>query len=109
MAKFPTKSLPAPPEPTETIAMLAEPEAAPAQPPAPVQAEQPAIPKAPPHVAKLDGRSLRATGRNTQISTRITEHHKVLIYNLAKDHNLMISEVLELGAEALRDKLEGKG
>jgi hypothetical protein len=52
--------------------------------------------------AAIDGRSLRATGRTQQLSTRVTEafHRDLKLY--AVQHRLKINELLELSFEALK-------
>jgi len=53
-------------------------------------------------VARIDGRSLRATGRTQQLSTRVTEafHRDLKLY--AVQHKLKLNELLELSFEALK-------
>ncbi len=107
-AKFKKNPLGSAPKPHETQGNITAPEEAPA---AARPAEPPAVPPSLPPVpdaGKMDGRSLRATGRTSAISTRITKRHKALIYNLAKKHNLMIAEIIERGAEALQNQMEGR-
>lgn len=60
--------------------------------------------QAPEHapIRSVDGRSLRATGRTLQLSTRVTEkfHQELKLY--AVQHKLKLNELLELSFEALK-------
>ena len=72
------RRLGAPPAPEETKANLQEPETAPA-------------------VPWVDGRSLRATGRTSQLATRISPelHHKAKL--LAARDRITMAELIEIG------------
>lgn len=86
MANFPKKpKLPPPPPPEEATNNLSQPEHAPAE--------------AAPYV---DGRSLRATGRTLQFSTRVTEkfHHEFKLY--AVQHKTKLNVLLEEAFAALK-------
>ena len=53
-------------------------------------------------VGKIDGRTLRATGRTLQLSTRVSEgfHREIKLY--AVRNKLKLNELLELSFEALK-------
>ena len=56
---------------------------------------------------RVDGRTLRKTGRTVPFSTRVREKTDALIRNLsATYHPLLISEVVELGALLLEQQLK---
>lgn len=82
------RQLPTPPPMTETLGNLEEPESAPA--PAPVS----------PAAGKIDGRTLRKTGRTEQFSTRVHPQFKKKIHALAKqtgkNYNVILEESLAL-------------
>ena len=80
--KTPKPKLPPPPSLHEATDNLSAPEHAP--------------------TGKIDGRSLRATGRTLQLSTRVTEafHHELKLY--AVKHKLKLNELLERSFEALK-------
>jgi len=84
-AKPHRSKLPPPPSPSETTDNLSAPEHAP--------------------TGRVDGRTLRATGRTLQLSTRVSAafHHELKMY--AVKHKLKLNELLELSFEALK-KLE---
>ena len=89
MANFPKpnrKNLPPPPPPSEATNNLAQPEHAPAG-------------------AYVDGRTLRATGRTTQFTTRITEELQTEIKVFAAQHKLKFNELLERAFEALKEQM----
>jgi hypothetical protein len=89
MANFPKptrKNLPPPPPPSEVSDNLAQPEHAPAG-------------------VYIDGRTLRATGRTTQFTTRITEELQVEIKVFAAQHKLKFNELLEQAFEALKEQM----
>jgi hypothetical protein len=97
------KRLPEPPPPDEGATGI---EQAPAvasesrpQTPAPVTATFPAAPR------RLDGRSLRATGRTVQLNVKITEATKETVLQLAQERGLLVSEVIEQ-AVALLERSE---
>jgi hypothetical protein len=93
----------APPAPDEASANLSAPEVAPAAP-----SEQASTPEAPsPKVQRrvasdrksehrrIDGRSLRKTGRTLQFATRVTEEFDELLHKIAERDGLKLVEVLE--------------
>jgi hypothetical protein len=93
----------APPAPDEASANLSAPEVAPAAP-----SEQASTPQAPlPKVQRraesdrknerrrIDGRSLRKTGRTLQFATRVTEEFDELLHKIAERDGLKLVEVLE--------------
>lgn len=89
MANFPKpnrKNLPPPPPPSEARDNLAQPEHAPAG-------------------AYVDGRTLRATGRTTQFTTRITEELQTEIKVFAAQHKLKFNDLLEQAFEALKEQM----
>jgi hypothetical protein len=75
--------------------------------PAPPTADEAPSNLATPEVAPIDGRSLRATGRTKQLSTRVREefHDELKMY--AARHRLKLVEVLEQGHEALKKEKKG--
>ena len=90
MANFPKpqrKNLPPPPQLSEAKDNLAQPEHAPAG-------------------AYVDGRTLRATGRTTQFTTRITEELQTEIKVFAAQHKLKFNEFLEQAYAALKQQKE---
>ncbi|SNT42841.1 hypothetical protein SAMN05421770_11435 [Granulicella rosea] len=60
--------------------------------------------RAPEHapLGVVDGRTLRATGRTQQLSTRVTEafHRELKVY--AVQHKLKLNELLEMSFEAFK-------
>ena len=89
MANFPKpnrKNLPPPPAPSEAKDNLAQPEHAPAG-------------------TYVDGRTLRATGRTTQFTTRITDELQTEIKVFAAQHKLKFNDLLEQAFEALKDRM----
>jgi hypothetical protein len=94
----------APPAPDEASANLTAPEVAPAAP-----SEQASPPEAPPlpkvprraeserksERRRIDGRSLRKTGRTLQFATRVTEEFDELLHKIAERDGLKLVEVLE--------------
>ena len=88
MANFPAPSrtkLPPPPPPSETADNLSQPEYAPS--------------------AYLDGRSLRATGRTLQFTTRITEELQRDIKVFASRHGMKLNDFIERAFRALEREL----
>jgi hypothetical protein len=92
MADF-TKSrrskLPPPPAPSEAKDNLTQPEHAPVPEPTPW----------------VDGRTLRATGRTTQFTTRVTSEFLKEIKLFAVKHDLNLNEVLEKAFAALKREM----
>lgn len=80
-------TLGAPPPPEEASANLAAPEVAPA-----------AVSR-----RRIDGRSLRKTGRTLQFATRVTEEFDALLHEIAVRDGLKLVEVLERGVAAYED------
>jgi hypothetical protein len=78
------RRLPAPPTEDETTNALREPETAPA-PAAPVSSAG----------ARIDGRSLRKTGRTVQFATRVSPGFDQRFRVCAKREGLMFAELLE--------------
>jgi hypothetical protein len=71
--------------------------------PAPVAAEPPPGED----YERIDGRSLRKTGRTLPFSTRINADVDKLIRRLAAKHKLLIAEVIERGVYLVQKELEG--
>src|SRR3954466_2498616 len=71
--------------------------------PAPVAAEPPPEED----YERIDGRSLRKTGRTLPFSTRINADVDKLIRRLAAKHKLLIAEVIERGVYLVQKELEG--
>ena len=89
MANFPKpnrKNLPPPPPPSEAKDNLAQPEHAPTS-------------------NYVDGRTLRATGRTTQFTTRITDELQTEIKVFAAQHKLKFNELLEQAFDALKERM----
>jgi hypothetical protein len=78
-------TLGAPPPPDEASANLTAPEVAP---PATIGRR------------RIDGRSLRKTGRTLQFATRVTEEFDDLLHKIAARDGLKLVEVLERGVAA---------
>lgn len=51
---------------------------------------------------KMDGRSLRRTGRTEQLAVRVTAETKRAYQTYADEHGILMAEVLERGLEALK-------
>jgi hypothetical protein len=89
----------APPAPDEASANLSAPEVAPAAPREQASTQAPL----PSRVAsdrkserrRIDGRSLRKTGRTLQFATRVTEEFDELLHKIAERDGLKLVEVLE--------------
>ena len=118
MSKLKRRStLGAPPPPDEASTNLTAPEVAPAAPPKPTPAA-PSEPNSAPPLAeserkierrRIDGRSLRRTGRTLQFATRITEEFDELLHKIAQRDGLKLVEVLENSVAAYefsRQKLD---
>ena len=89
MANFPSSrrsTLPPPPPPSEIKHNLTQPEHAP--------------------TPFVDGRSLRATGRTVQFTTRVTEELQNDIKVFAAQKKLKLNDFLEKAFEALKEKME---
>jgi hypothetical protein len=82
-------TLGAPPNPEEASGNLTAPEVAPAVTPSGRR--------------RIDGRSLRKTGRTLQFATRVTEEFDDLLHRIAKRDGLKLVEVLEHGIAAYED------
>ena len=54
---------------------------------------------------KIDGRSLRRTGRTHQVNVRLTESTKHAIQRIASARDLLIGEVIEQAVAALEAQL----
>jgi hypothetical protein len=106
-------TLGAPPPPEEASQNLQAPEIAPAvEPPAavPSRAAEPALeltnapeetPQQPPRQRRrIDGRSLRKTGRTVQFATRVSWEWDDKLRRIAKRDGLYLVEVLELALDA---------
>ena len=86
MANFPKRSkLPPPPAPTEVADNLSQPELAPS--------------------TFVDGRTLRATGRTEQFTTRITADLQREIKVWSAQHDLRLNEFLERAFQALKKEV----
>jgi hypothetical protein len=86
----------------------AEPQSAPLPtpaPPPPVQARQPDPPIEIDDYERVDGRSLRKTGRTIPFSTRLNADTDRLIRRLAGKHGILIAEVVERGVKLLQEEL----
>ncbi len=79
------RRLPEPPPPDEGATGIEQ--LTPAPPP--MVAAPPAAPR------RLDGRSLRATGRTVQLNVKITDATKEAVLRLAQARGLLVSEVIE--------------
>ena len=93
----------APPPPDEASANLTAPEVAPAAPSEPTSTPDAALRKVPRRTEserksdrrRVDGRSLRRTGRTLQFATRVTEEFDELLHKIAERDGLKLVEVLE--------------
>jgi hypothetical protein len=81
--------------------------APPAEPPPPSPAPVAAEPPPEEDYERIDGRSLRKTGRTLPFSTRINADVDKLIRRLAAKHKLLIAEVIERGVYLVQKELEG--
>jgi hypothetical protein len=97
-----------PPPPDQASTNLTAPEVAPAAPPEPIPTDETPLRRTP-HRAeterkserrRIDGRSLRRTGRTLQFATRITEEFDELLHKIAQRDGLKLVEVLENGVAA---------
>src|SRR3954469_3049200 len=79
----------------------------PAEPPPPSPAPVAAEPPPEEDYERIDGRSLRKTGRTLPFSTRINADVDKLIRRLAVKHKLLIAEVIERGVYLVQKELEG--
>jgi hypothetical protein len=92
----------APPAPDEASANLSAPEVAPAAPSEQASTQAP-LPKVQRRAEsdrknerrRIDGRSLRKTGRTLQFATRVTEEFDELLHKIAERDGLKLVEVLE--------------
>jgi hypothetical protein len=57
---------------------------------------------------RVDGRTLRKTGRTIPFSTRLNAETDRLIRRIAGKHGILIAEVVERGALLLQKELENK-
>ena len=57
---------------------------------------------------RIDGRTLRKTGRTIPFSTRLSADTDRLIRRIAGKHGILIAEVVERGALLLQKELESK-
>jgi hypothetical protein len=57
---------------------------------------------------RVDGRTLRKTGRTIPFSTRLNADTDRLIRRIAGKHGILIAEVVERGALLLQKEFEGK-
>jgi hypothetical protein len=102
-----------PPSPAEASQNLHVPElAAAGEPPAaaplpaaplasaPARLQEAMVPQAPPHRRRLDGRSLRKTGRTLQLATRVSWEFDEKLRRIAQRDGLKLVEVLERALEA---------
>jgi hypothetical protein len=78
--------------------------AAPAPPPTRRPEPQPEIED----YERVDGRTLRKTGRTIPFSTRLNADTDRLIRRIAGKHGILIAEVVERGALLLQKELENK-
>jgi hypothetical protein len=91
------------PEPEPEV--QAQPKAATAAPAAqPVRQTEPEIED----YERVDGRTLRKTGRTIPFSTRLNADTDRLIRRIAGKHGILIAEVVERGALLLKAELEKK-
>lgn len=77
--------------------------------PTPPTAAEAAANLSAPEIAPADGRSLRATGRTKQLSTRVREDFYDELRMYAAKHRLKLVEVLEQGHEALKASQKKSG
>jgi len=60
-------------------------------------------------LSKIDGRSLRRTGRTEVLAARVKLEIKTSVYAYAERHELKLGEVVEMAVELLmRDEQNGK-
>ena len=57
---------------------------------------------------RIDGRSLRRTGRTVPFSTRVSDELDIRIRRIAAKHKLKIVEIIEQGIDLLEAKLKEK-
>jgi hypothetical protein len=57
---------------------------------------------------RIDGRSLRKTGRTVPFSTRVSDDLDRRIRRIAAKHRLKIVEIIEQGIDLLEEKLKRK-
>jgi len=70
--------------------------------PAPVSKPDPA----PDEYERIDGRSLRKTGRTVPFSTRVSLDLDNRIRRIAAKHRMLIVEIIEQGVDLLEEKLK---
>jgi hypothetical protein len=87
------RRLPPPPTEEEASTTLQEPETAPAPAPPPKASTK-----------KIDGRTLRKTGRTVQFATRVNEDFDRRFRQIAKRDGVLFAQLLELSLEAYEDK-----
>jgi hypothetical protein len=93
-------SLGAPPSPEEASGNLAAPEVAPAQVLAPQKSVTPTTAQPIRGRSRIDGRSLRRTGRTVQFATRVSLDFDERLRHLAQREGLKLVEVLERALDA---------
>ena len=104
LSKLMKKRLGAPPALEDASDNLQAPEVAPSAPAKPTAVAAANVAKA----ERLDGRSLRATGRTVQFATRISPQLDHEIRQIAKSERLLITEVLEKAIFSLKRDLSAK-
>jgi hypothetical protein len=57
--------------------------------------------------AKIDGRSLRKTGRSKQVMWRTTPAYQQDVMNIAAAHGWTVGQTLERAVDALKRELKG--
>jgi hypothetical protein len=93
-------TLGAPPSPDEASRNLAAPEIAPTHSRAVSTATSPSAPQGVHRQGRIDGRTLRKTGRTVQFATRVSMEFDDRLRRLAQRDGLKLCEVLERALEA---------
>jgi len=93
------------PPPLEEARTDLAPEALPAPPTRQAAIKQPPEPEAEDY-QRIDGRTLRKTGRTIPFSTRVRPDADIRIRRIAAKYDIYISEVLEFGALLLERELK---
>lgn len=108
LLRRPSLGAPPPPEEARDLGVPPEPPA-PAIPPAPISPPTASIvPQAPmsdPIPERIDGRTLRRSGRTVQFATRVSPEFDARIRALAQRDGLLLVEVLEKALKAYEQKM----
>jgi hypothetical protein len=62
-------------------------------------------PPMPQDYSRIDGRTLRRSGRTVQLSTRVSHDFDNRLRRLAAERNLLIVEILELALDSLEENI----